>query len=221
MFSKFILKLLTNKLIIMKMEFPSPHSVSRKIYEQELYKYLLVAHPDNEVSNKVMEEKQFFYDAYKEKAAVNIKPHITVSSFLAKESMEDTLIRWIQRICGQQKSFKATLNNYSGFPPHTIYLRVQDEQPFQKLTKDLEIINTYISSCSCPPVKVISKPHVSIARSLSEDIYFKALIQYAHKSFHESFTVNKLYLIKKEHPYDAGKPINVFGLPPDGNALFN
>lgn len=205
----------------MKIEFPSSHSVSRKIYEPDLYEYLLIAHPDNDVCNKVMQEKQSFCDTYKEKAAINIKPHITVSSFLAKESMEDTLIRWIQRICSQQKSFIATLNNYSGFPPHTIYLRVQNEQPFQKLTKDLNVINTYISSCSCPPMKVISKPHVSIARSLSEDIYFEALIQYAHKSFHESFAVNKLYLIKKEHPYDAGKSINVFGLPPDENVLFN
>lgn len=205
----------------MKIEFPSEHTVSQKMYEFNLHKYLLVAHPDIEVSNKVMEEKQSFYDAYKEKKAINIKPHITVSSFLAKESMEDTLIRWIQRICGQQKSFTATLNNYSGFPPHTIYLRVQDERPFQKLTRDLKVINTYISSCSCPPIELISKPHVSIARSLPEDIYFKALIQYAHKSFHESFAVNKLYLIKKEHPYDLGKSINVFGLPPDGNALFN
>lgn len=205
----------------MKTEFLSPHSVNPKIYEPDLHKYLLVAHPDSEVSNKVMEEKQSFYDAYKEKAAINIKPHITVSSFLAKESMEDTLIRWIQRICSQQKSFTATLNNYSGFPPHTIYLRVQDELPFQKLTQDLKVINTYISSCSCPPMKIISKPHVSIAGSLSEDIYFKALIQYSHKSFHESFAVNKLHLIKKEHPYDAGKSINIFGLPPDSNALFN
>ncbi|MEO9071180.1 MAG: 2'-5' RNA ligase family protein [Ginsengibacter sp.] len=205
----------------MKIEFPLPHPVSQKIYESHLHKYLLVAHLDNEVSNKVMEEKQSFYDAYKEKEDINIKPHITVSSFLAKESMEDTLIRWIQRICGQQKSFMATLNNYSGFPPHTIYLRVQDEHPFQKLTLDLKVINTYISSCACPPMKIISKPYVSIARSLPEDIYFKALTQYAHKSFHESFEVNKLYLIKKEHPYDAGKSINVFGLPPDGNALLN
>ena len=205
----------------MKIEFPSSHSFSRKIYEPDLYKYSLVAHPDNEVSNKVMEEKQSFYDVYKGKEGINIKPHITVSSFLAKESMEGTLIRWIQRICSQQKSFMATLNNYSGFPPHTIYLRIQDEQPFQKLTQDLKVINTYISSCACPPMKIISKPHVSIARSLPEDIYFKALTQYAHKSFHESFAVNKLYLIKKEHPYDAGKSINVFGLPPDGNALLN
>lgn len=205
----------------MKTEFLAAPPFSQKIYEKDLRKYLIVAQPDSDVSNRVMEEKQSFYDAYKEKAAINTKPHITVSSFLAKESMEDTMIRWIQRICSQQKSFTAILNNYSGFPPHTIYLRVQDEQPFQKLRKDLAVINTYISSCSNAPVKIDSRPHVSIARSLPEEIYFKALIHYAHKSFHESFAVNKLYLIKKEHPDDEGKSINVFGLLPEGNALFN
>ncbi len=205
----------------MKTVFISSHFGSRKIYEPDLDEYLVVVHPDNEVCNKVMEEKQSFCDAYKRKAAVTSKPCITIARFLAKESMEETLIRWIQRICGQQKSFTATLNNYSGFPPHTIYIRVQDESPFQKLAKDLRVINTYISSCSCPPLKIISKPHVSIAKCLPEDVYCKALIQYAHKSFHESFAVNKLHLIKREHPYDAGKSINVFGLPPGENTFFN
>lgn len=205
----------------METEFTSPHSAMQKIHGQELCEYLLVAHPDNKVFNKVMEEKQSFYDEYKENVAICTKPHITVANFFAKESMEDTLIRWIQRICSQQQSFTVTLNNYSGFPPHTIYLRVQNEQPFQRLTKDLNVVNAYINSCSCPPMKLISKPHVSIAGNLPEEVYFKALIQYAHKSFHESFAVSQLYLLKREHSYDAGKSINVFGLPPDGSALFN
>lgn len=205
----------------METAFKSSHYAIQKIHGQELYEYLVVAHPDIDVFNKVMEEKKFFYDEYKEKVAIRTKPHITVANFLAKESMEDTIIRWIQRICSQQQSFTVTLNNYSGFPPHTIYLRVQNEQPFRQLTKDLNVVNTYISSCACPPMKIISKPHVSIARDLSEEVYFKALIQYAHKSFHESFSVNQLHLLKREHAYDAGKSINVFGLPPGENALFN
>ncbi len=51
--------------------------------------------------------------------------------------MEDTLIRWIQRICNRYSSFDLTLNNYSGFPPHTIYLRVQDPEPFRELMRQL------------------------------------------------------------------------------------
>ncbi|HUS02257.1 MAG TPA: hypothetical protein VMY77_11050, partial [Chitinophagaceae bacterium] len=105
-------------------------------------------------------------------------------------------------------------------PPHTIYLRVQNEKPFQQLVKELHVVNTYVSSCSCPPMKLISKPHLSIARKLSEEVYFKALTQYSHKSFHESFVVNELLLLRRENPFDEGKPISVFGLPP-GDTLFN
>jgi 2'-5' RNA ligase len=193
----------------------------KESHEQNLYEYLLVAHPDIAVNEKVMAEKQFFYDEYKEKISVNTKPHITIANFLAKEAMEETLIRWIQRICNQQQCFTVTLNNYSGFPPHTIYLRVQNDIPFKKLAKDLKVVGAYISSCSCPPMKIISKPHVSIARRLPEEIYFKALTQYAHKSFHESFVVSELLLLKRKHQYDACKPINVFGLQPGSNTLFN
>ena len=188
--------------------------------DNEFYEYLLVAHPDTVVHNKVKAEKQLFYDEYKEKTAIKTKPHITVAYFVAREEMEDTIIRWVQRICNNQQSFTVTLNNYSGFPPHTIYLRIQNAKPFHQLGKELNVVNTYVGSCSCPPMKIISKPHVSIAASLSEKIYFKALTQYAHKSFHESFIVSELLLLRRKHQDDTCKPINVFGLQP-ANELFN
>jgi 2'-5' RNA ligase len=187
---------------------------------EQLYEYLLVVHPDSAVYEKVQLEKQLFYNEFKERVAIKAKPHITVANFLARESMEETIIRWIQRICNLREQFTVTLNNYSGFPPHTIYLRVQNEKPFQQLAKELQVVNTYVSSCSCPPMKLISKPHLSIARKLSEEVYFRALIQYAHKSFHESFVVNELLLLRRESQFDDGKPISVFGLPPR-NTLFN
>jgi 2'-5' RNA ligase len=195
-------------------------SSATKLSEEHLYQYLLVVHPDSDVYEKIETEKQDFYNEYKEKIAIKTKPHITVANFLAKESMEETIIRWIQRICNQKERFTVTLNNYSGFPPHTIYLRVQNEKPFQQIAKELKVINSYVSSCSCPHMKLISKPHVSIAKRLSEEVYFKALIQYAHKSFHASFIVNELVLLRRENQFDEGKPINIFGLPP-GNTLLN
>lgn len=185
----------------------------------ELYEYLLIANPDTDVLEKIMAEKQLFYDEYKEKTAIT-KPHINVANFVAREEMEDTIIRWVERICHHQQCFTVTLNNYSGFPPHTIYLRIQNAKPFQQLGKELNVVNGYISSCSYPPIKIISRPHVSIAGSLSEEVYFKALIQYAQKSFHESFVVSELLLLRRKHPYDTCKPINVFGLQP-ANELFN
>src|SRR5450432_1314356 len=141
--------------------------------QNALLEYLLVGHPDRGVNNKIMEEKQQFIDDYNENNDLKTKPHITVANFLADEAMEPTIIRWMQRICGAQQSFNVTLNNYSGFPPHTIYLRVQDPLPFQQLAKQLKTVDDFIRASACPPAKLISKPHLSIARILPEHVYNK------------------------------------------------
>ena len=141
------------------------------------------------------------------------RPHITVAAFQAGEQMEDTLIRWIHRICRRNERFEITLNNYSGFPPHTIYLRVQDPQPFRQLMQQLRAIDDFIRSSGCPPVNLISRPYLSIAGGLTEQIYNKAMADYSQRSFHESFQVEELVLLKREHSFDACRTVNVFRLP--------
>lgn len=181
------------------------------------FEYRLVVKPGRELDEKLMTEKKIFYDDFKEKNAIATRPYITVASFLAKEGMENTIIRWIQRICSKQYSFSVTLNNYSGFPPDTIYLRIQNEEPFRQLAKELNVVNAYISSGSCTPMLLTPRPHVSIAGKLPSETFFKALTKYAHKSFHESFLVNELLLLKRKDEYDTCKPLIVFALKPAEN----
>ncbi len=196
----------------MEIENLSTVPLVQEVYDQDLYEYLLVARLGEEVNEKVMAEKQVFYEEYKVNIEIKTNHHITLANFLAKEAMENISIRWMENIFHSQQSFPITLNNYSGFPPHTIYLRVQDTKPFQKLAKELKTVNTYVRSCGCPPMKLVTNPHVSIARCLSEEVYFKALTQYARKSFHESFMVDELLLLRRKHQYDTYKKIKVFAL---------
>lgn len=184
-----------------------------------LHEYIFLARPDEAVLEKVNAERKIFSDEYKEKFSEKITPHIKLAHFFAREEMEETILRWMQRICSMQPSFPVSLNNYSGFPPDTIYLRVQNAQPFHKLAKELCVINNYVSSCSCPPVKIFLKPHVSIAKKLPEEAFYKALKQYAHKSFHETFLVNELLLIKRKHMSEECTPVNLFALQPQSYQL--
>ncbi len=185
-----------------------------------LYEYLLVAQPDEKVYQQIIEEKYSFYHTYKEKVAIKTKPHITVSNFLAKETMEETIIRWMQRIISSQFRFSVSLNNYSGFPPHTVYLRVQDHQPFKQLASSLKAVDQYVKGNDCPPMKLITHPHLSIARRLPEHIYEKAIAEYAPKSFYASFEVKQLILLRRQHQFDTCKQVSVFDLGTD-NRLFN
>lgn len=176
--------------------------------------YLLVVHPDAAVYAQVMTEKQSFSTQYKEPIAIKTKPHITVANFLAKEEMEETIIRWMHRIISVQKSFTVILDQYSGFKPHTIYLRVQDHQPFQQLAKELKVVDQYVRSSGCPEMHLIKYPHLTIARRLVGNTYDQAIADYSTKSFYASFEVKDLILLRRQHQFDSCKQVNVFGLTP-------
>ena len=176
--------------------------------------YLLVIYPSGDLQEKLLEEQQQFSADYGLQMTVRNKPHITVAAFQAGEIMEETLIRWVQRICNSYKSFELTLNNYSGFPPHTIYLRVQDPHPFRQLMQQLRSIDEFIRSSGCPPANLISKPFLSIAGGLTEQLYNKAMPEYSRRTFHDSFQVDELVLLKRTHSFDACKTVNIFRLQP-------
>lgn len=214
-----MLTLLSQKLKIMHTA-SETHSAN-PFAKQGLYEYLLVAHPDAAVNSKICQEKQNFYDEYGHDVAIKTKPHITIANFLAREPIEETIIRWVHRICSSKQSFSVALNNYSGYPPHTVYLRVQNPQPFQQLAADLKVIDNYVRSNACPPVHLGKTPHLTIARGLPESVYEKALRSYSQKTFHEIFLVDELILLRRADQYDTCKTINVFRLQRAANNLFN
>lgn len=185
---------------------PGPGRSSRRA------EYLLVIYPHGDLKDKLLEEQQQFSTDYGLQVTVRNQPHVTVAAFQAGEPMEDTLIRWIHRICNRYQSFDLTLNNFGGFPPHTIYLRVQDAQPFHDLMQQLRAIDDYIRSCGCPPVNLINRPFLSIAGGLTEQVYNKAMPDYSRKTFHDTFHVDQLVLLKREHAFDACKTVNIFRL---------
>lgn len=179
---------------------------------QHFFEYLLVVHPAADVYAEIALEKENFYNTYNEKVAIKTKPHITVANFLAKEVMEETIIRYVHRILSTQKSFTVMLNNYSGFPPHTVYARVQDHGPFKQLAASLKVVDQYIKNNGCPPAHFITHPHLSIARRLKQNVYEKAMFEYSQKTFHASFLVDELVLLKRQTQFDKCKQVNVFKL---------
>jgi 2'-5' RNA ligase len=177
------------------------------------YEYLLMVHPDAAVNEQLIAEKEAFSAKYKTAVAIKTKPHIAVANFLARETMEDTLIRWIQRACSLQHNFNVTLNNYSGFPKHTVFWRVQDHLPFKDLCDSLKVIQQYLTMNECPDMKLTGyRPHVTLARRLPEHIYFNAMLDYSQQVFHASFEVNELVLLRRKHQFDTCEQVNVFGL---------
>lgn len=187
----------------------------------QYFEYRLVLHPGKEVYDRVIEEKEKFSRNYKVSVAKKTLPHITVVNFLAKERMEETIIKWMHRIISEQRSFKVMLNNYSGFPSHTVHVRIQDYHPFKQLAASLKVIDQYVTSNGCPPVKFISNPHLTIAGRLQPSVYDKAISEYSRKTFHAIFTVDELILLKRENQFDTCRQVSVFRFSQSPAELFN
>ncbi len=180
---------------------------------QESFEYLLMANPGEEALIKVMGEKEIFSSCYTVNAAKKTLPHITIATFLAKETMEETLIKWMNKIISNQYAFDVMLNNFSGFPSsRTVYARVQNHEPFKQLSASLKTIDEYIRSNGFPRAMLINHPHVTIAKRLQPQVYEKALKDYSHKTFNAYFPVNELILSRRQNEYDEYKQVAVFKL---------
>lgn len=180
--------------------------------EQSLYEYLLVIEPAGHVHEKLMQEKKLFAEQYDCKLDVSHKPFISLANFMAHEAMEETVIRYLHRILNAEKSFEVTLNNYSGFPPHTVYVRVQDHKPFKELTAKLQPVAQYVKANTLLPMKLITRPHLTIANRLAERVYDKAMLDYSQRTFHERFVASRLLLLRTLNDFDACRQVNVFNL---------
>jgi len=186
-----------------------------------LWEYQLLVHPDEKVNEQVKDEKRYFVTAYGHEVSIETNQQVLVASFFAPEEIEPTLLRWTQKVCNNQPRFVTTLNNFSGFPPNTIYLRVQNHQPYKELVKGLKAIEQYVQSNECPSMNLVSAPHIIMARSLPEVVYEKAVKDYAGRLFHASFSVEKLLLIKRKHQREAFQNVSLFPLAAQPNDFFN
>jgi 2'-5' RNA ligase len=180
--------------------------------QTDMYEYLLVAHPDAPVQEKLVEENHFFSTQFNARVAIKTKPHITVANFLATEQMEETIIRWMHRVISTNNSFNVTIDEYGAFRPHTIYLKIRDHQPFKQLATGLKVIDQYIQSYGCPKMKLVDNAHLTIARRLDALTYEQAVKLYAEKTFHASFDVKELVLLRRRDQFDSCRQVNVFRL---------
>lgn len=183
----------------------------------KFFEYLLIVHPSEKAFNQIKEEKENFSYEYNASIAKKTLPHITIANFLAKEMMEETLIKWMHKIIGSQQSFDVMINNFSGFPSSkTVYARIQDHEPFKQLATSLKIINSYINDNGFPNAKLINHPHMTIARSLQQNVYERAIMDYSRKTFNASFKVDELILLRRINQYDKCKQVSVFKLSEPG-----
>lgn len=162
------------------------------ILQESRPQYRLVIPADEPVSRQVKQLRKQWEEKFGNKAPSEKPPSITLASFSAREEMEETLMRWIRRICDQQVIFPVVLNNFSAIPPQIVYIRVQDAKPFSKLTGLLTSLKDFVQD-----ERIFEKPFIKLGY-MPDDAPAEAVMQYTHQMFHAAFTARKLLLFKKD-----------------------
>lgn len=185
------------------------------------FEYMLVVQTGKELGKLILDTRSGFEEAYHLSCREREQPYIRLASFIAKEEMETTIEKWIRRICAAQSSFPVVLNNFSGFPTGKLFVRVQHHEPFRKFAAALSVIDDYIKSYGCPSAKIVSHPHITIAKKLPGDLYTKAMLDYAQRDFSGSFMVQEIVLLKRKKENGEFRKINLFSLLPEILTLSN
>lgn len=160
--------------------------------QEAIPQYRLVIPADEPVSRQVRQLRIQWESLFGNRAASEKPPSITLACFTAREEMEGTLMRWIQRISDQQACFPVVLNNVSAIPPEIMYIRVQDASPFSRLTGLLRSLGDFVTDS-----RVFDRPFIKLG-CMPDDAPREAVMQYTHQVFHAAFMARKLILFRKE-----------------------
>jgi 2'-5' RNA ligase len=172
-------------------------AVSAGLLREEWPEYRLVIPAEEPVSRQLKQLRKEWETAYGARSVSDKPPSITVACFEAREEMEDILIRWIQKICDHQTSFLVTLNNFSAIPPQVVYVRVQEEAPFQKIAAQLRTLEAFMKKDNGRKAKIFEKPFIKLG-SFPKGTSQKDWFHYSHQLFHAAFEARKLVLFRQE-----------------------
>jgi hypothetical protein len=181
-------------------------------YDQ-LAEYRLYINTDSLTHQKITAEKIYFNKTYLNKKEGEYNSDIFISLFRVKEGMEETIVRWLEKICFLNKGFQIILNNYSCIPEDEIFIRIQNLHAVQQLINQLKMVDSFITSANCPTPLFNYTPFISIADRLDPAIYYLAIKEYCKKLFYASFEVKSLVLLKRNSVHQSFKIINRFAVP--------
>jgi 2'-5' RNA ligase len=174
-----------------------------------LCEYLLVLHPHEDLSNKIIKIKKEFADKYEAPAAEWGKPQIMLARFSQLQMMEERITNRLKMIALAMPAFKVELKDFGSFPSHTIHINVETKVVVQMLVKHLKTAQSLMKTKEAKP-HFIDNAYITVARQLMPWQYEKGWLEYSYKNFTGKFIANNMLLLKKPEGLKAYQPIEKF-----------
>jgi len=161
--------------------------------------YMIVLAPHQDLHDKIVKLKQEFVAAYETTMAIALKPHISTVRFIQFEMNEQKLHNKLKLLTMALPAFKVDLDGFGSYPSHTIYIKVQTQEPIKAIAKKLKEAQSLMTINKDNKAHFLNEPHIAIARKLLPWQYEKGWLEYSNKHFHGSFIADQLLFMKRPH----------------------
>jgi 2'-5' RNA ligase len=163
-----------------------------------VFEYMLVVYPHADLSNRVMQVKKDFQEAYQVESGMGGRPNLGLVNFLQYEMMEERIVNRLRTVAMGYHPFKVELRDFGSFPSHTIYIAITSKVPVQGLVKQLRSEAQRLMKLNDDnKPHFIMEPHLTIARKLKPWQYEKGWLEYSHKHFAGRFIADSMVLLKR------------------------
>ncbi len=177
------------------LSFSQPHAMSTAAGEKQAAMYRFVLLPDPVLVARLAATLQELYSSDLSPSGLQNQV-IVLAGFRASLRMEDTLTRWTQRICGQMNADEIVFNNFSGIPPHTLLLRVQDPAPMRKLVDALRKLDMYLTGNDQAPLQSAQRFYLPVLENIPSKTYNNIVYRFGRCEWYGTSAIRQLVLQK-------------------------
>ncbi|WP_290794697.1 hypothetical protein [Flavihumibacter sp. UBA7668] len=143
-------------------------------------------------------------------------PAILVARFHAREEMEGTLLRWINRIIGTQEGFQFAFNNYGSMPKQPLYWRIQDKGNFRQLTERLRVLDGWMQGNGCGALRLIHSPRLLLVEEMDSSVERQIQLEFSSRCHHLEMELRELELMRCDAWSNKFQLVSRFPLLPPG-----
>jgi hypothetical protein len=185
---------------------------------KDLNEYVLAGQIGKELMPLLLQEQELL-SVYCDPEKMCGRLFLNIAGFHASEGMENTVIRWLQKIVNELDSFPVQLRRYGGLQACSIFLESASSNDLSAFKTHLSPIDNYIQSYECPPVHVRSHPFVQMTADMNGFEYERTFTNFRLRKFSEQFVLSELLLLRREAGTDEYRQIAVLGLQPLNNSI--
>mgnify|MGYP003577441607 FL=1 len=171
--------------------------------------YRLVIPLPEALQQKVLGVRQTLHERHGVKPAFELKPSLTLLRCHAFEKGEPRLLEKLQLAALQTAPFKVELQDYAGYPTHTIYINVLTKAPFNELCKELKKSKWLMQVPQHAPF-FINEPHLMIAQRLKPKEFTNMWNECEHRQFTGRFIADSVLLLKRNEQNKAYQVVRRF-----------